>query len=201
MEIQDYFNKEVVQCCWNNLYYGVFSNLINEFQSQVTLEVGCGYGQHSKEILKNTNVKKHYMVDQYKYYENDGFSDSIKNINSSLTLDQKFDEFCTIIKNEVVQFGDRVEFIRKSSIEASNIFQDESIDAIFVDANHTFKYVVEDLYAWWPKVKKGGIMAGDDYWMEDVKRAVHFFETANELKVQFREKPTTNYKIFYFIKP
>jgi len=200
-EVRDYYNREVVTCRWGDLYYGVFSSLIKEYNSKISVEVGCGYGQHSKQILENTNVEKHYMVDQYKYYPNDGFSDGIKNINAPISLDQKFDDFCEMVKLQVEPFSSRVEFIRKTSIEASNDFQDNSIDAIFVDANHEFKYVLEDLYAWWSKIKSGGLMAGDDYWMEDVKRAVHFFETDKEVKAEFRIKEGTDYKIFYFIKP
>lgn len=199
-EVYNYFNIEVAKCGWKNLYYGVFASLINEYNANITAEVGCGYGQHSKELLRDTNVVKHYMIDQYKYYDNDAFSDGIKNIQADLTIEQKFDDFCEMVKNEVTQYGDRVEFIRKTSTDAAKSFNDESLDAIFVDANHAFKYVLEDLYAWWPKVKKGGFMAGDDYWMEDVKRAVHFFETDKGLNVQFKIKEGTNYKIFYFIK-
>ena len=199
-EVENYYKEEVIKCGWNNLYYGVFSSLMKEYNSKTSVEIGCGYGQHSKQILQDTNVEKHYMVDQYKYYENDGFSEGIKNISVNLSIQEKFDEFCKMVQKEVRPFGSRVEFIRNTSIEASKQFDDESIDAIFVDANHEFKYVLEDLYAWWPKVKKGGFMAGDDYWMNDVKRAVHFFESDKEMKVQFRIKEESDYKIFYFVK-
>lgn len=141
------------------------------------------------------------MIDQYKYYPNDGFSDGIKSVNAPISLEQKFDDFCEMIKLEIKPFNNRVEFIRKSSIDASKNFKDNSIDAIFIDANHEFKYVLEDLYAYWPKVKSGGIIAGDDYCIEDVKKAVHYFETYNGVKVHFRIKEGTDYKIYYFIKP
>lgn len=200
-EVQSYFDEEVVKCGWGGLYYGVFSSLIKEYNACATAEVGCGYGQHSKQILRDTSVLKHYMIDQYKFYPNDGFSEGIKSISSSQTLDEKFDDFCTIVQNQVAEFGNRCEFIRKSSVEAANDISDNSLDAVFVDANHEFKYVLEDLYAWWNKVKSGGVMAGDDYWMSDVKRAVHFFATDKNIDVQFRIKENTDYKIFYFIKP
>ena len=79
-EVREYFNEATVKCAWGNLYYGVFASLINEHNANITAEVGCGYGQHSKELLRDTKVLKHYMIDQYKYYDNDGFSDGIKNI-------------------------------------------------------------------------------------------------------------------------
>ena len=40
---------------------------------------------------------------------------------------------------------------------------DESFDFIYVDARYDYPGVKEDLETWWPKLKQGGIMAGDDY--------------------------------------
>jgi len=44
-----------------------------------------------------------------------------------------------------------------------NIFQDKSIDFIYVDARHDFCGVYEDLSLYFPKLKCNGIMAGHDY--------------------------------------
>lgn len=56
-----------------------------------------------------------------------------------------------------------VTFIRKFSVEAAATVPDGSLDFAYVDANHRFEYVVEDIAAWLPKVRKGGIIAGHDY--------------------------------------
>ncbi len=66
-----------------------------------------------------------------------------------------------------------VETLRMSSEEASGRFADESIDWIFIDAQHTFEPVRNDIRWWWPKVKIGGLISGHDYLHFDVKRAVH----------------------------
>jgi hypothetical protein len=42
-------------------------------------------------------------------------------------------------------------------------FEDESIDFVFIDANHTYEFVSKDIAAFLPKMKKGGIMAGHDF--------------------------------------
>ena len=42
-------------------------------------------------------------------------------------------------------------------------YPDAYFDCIYVDARHDWKGVYEDLKAWWPKLKVGGIMAGHDY--------------------------------------
>ena len=200
-EIEEYFHNSIKTCSWPSLYYGVFSDIINENNYKITAEVGCGYGQHSKHILKTTNVHKHFMVDSYKYYENDLFSDSIKNINiPNYTLEQKFDDFSNMVKKDVEEFEQRVQFVRAASLEAVKHFPDEILDAAFIDANHQFEYVIDDLNSWWPKIKSGGIMAGDDYWMEGVARAVHLFAEQHDTEINFRIKAGTDYKIFYFKK-
>jgi predicted O-methyltransferase YrrM len=67
--------------------------------------------------------------------------------------------------------GYQVETIIKSSVEAAKNFQDESLDFVFIDANHEYESIKEDIKAWLPKVKKGGILGGHDY-ADGVKKAV-----------------------------
>lgn len=68
--------------------------------------------------------------------------------------------------------------IKLSSREAYKLFLDESIDFVFVDADHSYEGVTEDIKFWYPKVKRGGTMAGHDYDWTSVKSAVtDFFVT------------------------
>lgn len=63
--------------------------------------------------------------------------------------------------------------IRKPSVEAAALYADNSLDFVFIDADHLYKHVKADIEAWWPKVKPGGVFAGDDYYGKDVRRAVN----------------------------
>jgi hypothetical protein len=58
------------------------------------------------------------------------------------------------------------------SIDAAEGFQDESLDAVFIDARHEYGAVRSDILAWRPKVKQGGIIAGHDYDYPTVFEAV-----------------------------
>lgn len=49
------------------------------------------------------------------------------------------------------------------STECVKEFEDASIDFVYIDARHDRKGVLEDLQAYWPKVKMGGVIAGHDY--------------------------------------
>lgn len=53
--------------------------------------------------------------------------------------------------------------IQGGSSETASQFEDGSVDFVFIDANHTREFVRDDINAWLPKVKPGGIIAGHDY--------------------------------------
>lgn len=58
---------------------------------------------------------------------------------------------------------DKLTFIQKSSEIAAKDFQDQSLDLVFIDGNHSYESVKLDISSWFPKVKFGGIIAGHDY--------------------------------------
>lgn len=53
--------------------------------------------------------------------------------------------------------------IRMPSIDAAKLYQDQSLDFVFIDAQHDYDSVKEDILAWKDKVKSGGLLAGHDY--------------------------------------
>jgi len=73
--------------------------------------------------------------------------------------------------------------IRTDSVSASKMYADESLDAVFIDADHRYESVKADILAWMPKVKNGGILAGHDYILEHsgVIRAVDKLVEAPEI--------------------
>ena len=62
--------------------------------------------------------------------------------------------------------------MRMESIDASEQFEDESCDVVFIDMTHTFEAVVSDIVHWLPKVKKGGWLAGHDAHYQPVQQAI-----------------------------
>jgi hypothetical protein len=59
------------------------------------------------------------------------------------------------------------------SAPSANLFRDNSVDFVFIDAAHDYDNVKADIQAWLPKVKSGGLLSGDDYiYFPGVKRAV-----------------------------
>lgn len=56
-----------------------------------------------------------------------------------------------------------IHFLNMKSIEAADTFKDESLDWVYIDARHDYNSVLEDMNAWWPKLKQGGMFSGHDY--------------------------------------
>ena len=90
-----------------------------------------------------------------------------------------YDEFVENI--EKFKLSDKINIVRKSSVEAALDYKANSIDAVFIDAAHDYINVKNDISAWFQCLKHGGIMMGHDYpdpqdkngGFEDLARAVN----------------------------
>lgn len=66
-------------------------------------------------------------------------------------------------KHEMAPLNGHFRYIRGGSAESAAHFADGSVDFVFLDADHVYPRVYEDIHAWLPKIKPGGIIAGHDY--------------------------------------
>ena len=121
----------------------------------IGVEVGVLFGQFSKEILELWDGKL-YMVDIWND-TNFGYIDNNNHINYEKNL--------PILKTleNLRGFEDRGIMIRTTSKEASLLFQNNSLDFVHIDANHSYESTKEDIELWYPKIKNGGIFSIHDY--------------------------------------
>jgi predicted O-methyltransferase YrrM len=115
-------------------------------------EVGTFGGHFAYDVMAVCNPQKLYCVDPYAVY--DGFKDALNNNK----LDAVFEE----AKQRLSPFGDKVEFLRMYSEEAAKQIPDNSLDFVYIDGNHAYKYALQDFECWFPKVRDGGLICGDD---------------------------------------
>lgn len=110
------------------------------------------------DILKRKNITV-YAVDTFKGSEEDK-----EEHTDALTMDIK-----TIFEENMKKVGLDVKLFAMTSHEAVSKI-DETFDLIFIDADHTFEAITQDLEDWLPKCK--GMIAGHDYEREAIARAV-----------------------------
>jgi len=68
------------------------------------------------------------------------------------------------VRKESAQYGDRAVIMKMSTFEASKHVPDNSLDFVFIDADHSLPAVTQDIEAWSPKVKPEGWIMGHDYY-------------------------------------
>lgn len=115
------------------------------------VEIGVEKGFFSQVICQTNPMIKLYCVDPYVSYRK--YRDH--------TRQQKFDIFRLKARSKLRGFN--VKFIQKFSIDAVKEFEDASLDFVYIDANHSYEFVIQDITEWAKKVKPGGIVAGHDY--------------------------------------
>ena len=164
-------------------------NIIHETEPLVGVEVGVMKGNNAKKILEYLNIKKLYLVDPWVEYSN---------LNWSRDVPQKeFNKFYQEVKNKFAN-NNNVEIIREFSVNAAKNFRNDYFDFIYIDGDHTYDEIYKDLIAWYPKLKKYGVMCGDDFGHKSgagVMKAVIKF--TNEKNLQY------NYSLdrqFWFVK-
>jgi hypothetical protein len=125
-----------------------------EFPHGKGVEVGSFKGEFAKEILDVWGGNL-YMVDVWRGLDKEVYNDAS---NHSIHTDAYAEAMKSIAGKE-----DRATMIRCDSVNGSSLFADESLDFVYIDANHAYDFVVEDIALWFPKVKKGGYLCGHDY--------------------------------------
>jgi hypothetical protein len=131
-----------------------FPKLLNDSQCCVGVELGVFKGQFSKTILDTWNGTL-YLVDVWRKLPDNQYSD-MSNQKDPIDI------YSETIKN-ISGYEDRAFMLRMSGNKAVNLFQDQSLDFIYIDANHTYEAVKQDIELWYPKIKSGGIFSGHDY--------------------------------------
>ena len=150
-------------------------------------EIGVLYGDTSAYLLKELPTLTLLSVDPYIAYE--GYVEG--------RSQNQLSEYERVTREKLAQFGERSIIIKKFSLEASKEVPDGSLDFVFVDANHEYQSVKEDMAAWYPKVRKQGLFAGHDYKsFGGVTQAVNEF--AAEKKLQGFHTPIES-DIWFFV--
>lgn len=141
------------------------------------IEIGTWKGYFAERLFKSGRAKTLYCIDPYELYGDYYFDD----LNSAES----------IAKNKLKPYN--VTFIKEYSNKAVDKIKGK-VDFIYIDGNHSYNSVKEDIKLYWPKLKEGGIFGGHDFCYQSTKngegviKAVTEFAVKNDLKL-FVESP------------
>ncbi len=136
---------------------------------KVGAEIGVERGRFSESLCRVG--LKIYAIDPWREQKNLFYSRGQKRLDLHYEYTQRTlapYPSCTII--------------RKTSMEAVEDFADESLDFVYIDANHEFRYIAEDLVEWTKKVRRGGIVSGHDYFFVKHGKGAQIWHVAYVLK-------------------
>jgi hypothetical protein len=156
--------------------YPHFITVINRFDLKVGAEVGVAFGGHAEAILEQTRVARLVGVDPYLHSPD---------YDDMLNLPQPdFDCMFWYTIGRLSRFGDRYMHVRSPSIEAVNCISGTA-DFVYIDANHSYEAVKQDILLWLPKIRPGGIVGGHDFAPEfpGVRQAVQELCSQNDLEI------------------
>ena len=143
----------------------------------IVAEIGVRDGIHALGILNMLNIKSLYLVDHFLEYQEEGYQlDSVEKQNN---------HYKTMFENMKDKL-DKVVFLTRTSKQASELFNDNYFDFVYIDACHEYENVKSDIEYWYKKIKIGGYLGGHDYvysWSGVIK-AVDEFVLKNNLDLK-----------------
>ena len=172
--------KDIPGFC--NFYdlYGMMANQATDKSHFV--EIGALYGLSSAFMVNCMKLaNKRFKFDVIDVWDETGVPE-LKTPGDKMLTEAVGPNYCETRKDSLyftflkyMMDTDSIQYmtpIRLSSVEASKLYKDGSLDFVFIDAMHTYDGVTADITAWMPKIRKGGVLAGHDYDWPEVKRAV-----------------------------
>ena len=149
------------------------ARLLRDMGVREGVEIGTHTGYSAEFWLKHSPKLHLTCIDPYVSY------------NARHSQKQQDGNYATAVERLKPYNAD---IIRAASLEVVDSFEDRSLDFLFIDGNHEFDPVMQDLIRWAPKVRGGGIVALHDYcvfWRGGVMKAVDAYTSAHRIDPWF----------------
>ena len=189
-------------CSWPSLYYSKVQFLIEIHKPRTFFEIGVAYGYHATHILENNKELSYVGIDPYlpNYDDKDPFSVDVARLFPEKNPRDSMDRLHASVVGELARFSERSRLIRETSREAAMSINPESIDMVFVDANHKFEHALEDIRIWYSKLRPGGLLVGDDYNWPEVEQAARNFSHEQGIELWLLASPLNDHTCFVLLK-
>jgi len=142
------------------------------------IEIGVGNGDNASSIFEELSVDRLFLIDPYTPYEDALEGERVCYSDCS--------NWCTIAHDRLREYHQVVWLQNASEFAIRDFKKENDIDFVYIDGNHSYEYVKNDISLYYPLVKDGGLIGGHDYipFYGTVVRAVNEF--VDERKLELR---------------
>jgi hypothetical protein len=130
----------------------MFPKMFNMLEFKKGAVIGVGKGHFSKLLSVYCPSIKIKSVDAWKVEKGSNLS----------TTQEELDNVYASAKSRLTPLANN-EIVRDWSADAAKQFENESLDFVYIDAAKDYKGASEDISIWAKKVKKGGLIMGNNY--------------------------------------
>lgn len=132
-------------------------DLVKDFPRDcIMAEIGCFAGVSTRVFAENCNIV--YAVDPWEPYPEISDHEVIEE------AEKRFTEMRSMHSNVIT--------LKATSAKAADTIIDGSLDVVYIDGDHAYSKVMEDLLLWTPKLKKHGLLCGHDFYQNGVHMAI-----------------------------
>lgn len=132
--------------------------LFQELGFKIGAEVGVEQGKYSETLCKANPEMKLYSIDPWAAYMR----------GSHVIPQKKLDRYYAEAVTRLALYN--CEIIKRYSQDIVRKFKPGTLDFVYIDGNHEFEYVIEDIIKWSKVVRSGGIVSGHDYCLDKHER-------------------------------
>ena len=136
--------------------YVLWTSLLQELDVSSMAEVGVYRGHFAARMLDEVpQLERYFMVDPWRHLE-----DWNKPANKD---DDVFEQYYAETMSLTQAHAGKRVVLRGRTVDVVDEIPDGDLDLVYIDGDHTLRGITTDLARWFPKVREGGFVAGDDF--------------------------------------
>jgi hypothetical protein len=134
----------------------MWASFVKKQQYRRIAEVGVWKGEFARHLLSTCpSIESYTLIDSWRHL--DGWN---KPFNIS---DEEFEDVYCQAMDAVAFAREKVRVLRGTTLEVRDQIEDQSLDFAYIDGDHSLRGIVVDAMSMWPKLREGGVLAGDDF--------------------------------------
>jgi len=130
----------------------IMANLIQKHNIKIFAEIGVKNSMMFESIMRDigAEIKEYWAIDRWEGTRKD----------NQWVWDRRHKLCCTLMTHYP-----SLRVLRMHAVQAASVIKNGYFDAVFLDTSHEYARTKNEVLAWIPKIKKGGLFTGHDLYL------------------------------------